>query len=221
MARGLLTIGLTGTGKTHATQFLDPNETYFINCANKDLPFRGSRKMYNADKKNYASIIESEKIEQFIITISEKATHVKVIVVDDAQYIMADEFVEKALEKGYDKFTMMAKHMYDIMSPRFLKSLRDDLTIIYLSHSEETKDGTKMKTIGKMLDEKVTLEGLFTVVLHTHVEHKGPGKPSTYKFLTNTDGYYIAKSPQGMFDDMLIDNNFKNVLKKMDEYYNS
>ena len=88
MARGLLTIGLTGTGKTHATQFLDPNETYFINCANKDLPFRGSRKMYNADKKNYASIIESEKIEQFIITISEKATHVKVIVVDDAHQLL-------------------------------------------------------------------------------------------------------------------------------------
>jgi hypothetical protein len=132
--------------------------------------------------------------------------------------------MSNALKKGYDKFNHLAKEAYDVIS--FGKNMRKDINFICLTHSDlDEKSGAyKMKTIGSMLDSKVTLEGLFTVVLYTHVQYSSKDKKATYNFVTNkysdNAGNEIpAKSPIGMFDELLIPNDLGYVIQKADEYY--
>lgn len=120
--------------------------------------------------------------------------------------------MKRAMERGFDKFTEMAQHYYDII--KYAQSLREDLNIIFLSHSERKDDGsTKVKTIGKLLDEKVTIEGLFTVVLNTKIED------GNYYFETQNNGFNTRKSPKGMFKEYKIPNDLKLVVDKVNEYY--
>lgn len=221
MADSILIIGESGKGKSRALINMDETSSYLINVANKPLPFPGAKKKFSKDKKNMEHIMDPVVIRDRIGQISSnpKASHIKVIIVDDVQYIMANEFVEKAMIKGYEKFTIMAKHIYDLISPQFLASLRDDLTVVFLSHSEDTGEKVKFKTIGKMLDEKITVEGLFTVVLSAEVKVEN-GK-NKYFFLTQTDGRNTCKSPEGMFESMEIPNDLSYVITKMKEYYES
>lgn len=122
-------------------------------------------------------------------------------------------------EKGYNKFTDIAKHAYEALKTGM--DLRDDLYVVVMTHSENTGDNInpywKIKTIGKMLDSVITLEGLFTYVLFTRVI-KDESDRVQYKFLTNTDGTCTAKSPMGLFEDLLIDNDLDYVIKKIKEY---
>ena len=123
-------------------------------------------------------------------------------------------------EKGYSKFTDMAKHAYEVLKSSM--DLRDDLYVAVLTHSENTGDNInpyyKIKTQGKMLDSVITLEGLFTYVLFTRVVRDEGSNEVKYKFLTNSDGTCTAKSPMGLFDDVLIDNDLDFVIKKIQEY---
>lgn len=137
------------------------------------------------------------------------------------QYVMAFEFMRRATEKGYDKFTEMAKQVTDIIQKA--DTLRDDLNVIFMTHSENKgSDLTpmyKIKTIGKLLDEKITIEGLFDIVLFTHViEKDAENGEYDYTFLTNTNGACIAKSPKGMFESLNIPNDLQLVLDKIYEY---
>src|SRR5207253_2481807 len=92
----------------------------------------------------------------------------KVIVLDDFQYVMANEFMRRSEEKGYDKFTEIGRHAWDILTNA--AQLADDVRVYVLAHSEESEAGRiKVKTIGRMLDEKITVEGMFVVVLRTVV----------------------------------------------------
>lgn len=113
----------------------------------------------------------------------------------------------------------MAQHAYSVMKNAM--NLRDDLYVVFSTHSENTGDRInqyhKIKTIGKMLDSVVTLEGLFTYVFFTTVEKSDDGRPC-YKFKTNSDGTCTAKSPMGLFDEMLIDNDLDMVIKRIKEY---
>jgi hypothetical protein len=134
---------------------------------------------------------------------------------------MSEEFMANALKAGYDKFNKMAKNMYDVINAGLL--LPADKNFILLTHSEENDGKTDIKTLGKMLSDKVNLAGLFTVVLYTNVKTNLQG--STYTFITNQHiddrGIYImAKSPRGMFEEKLIPNDMGLVLKKIEEYNN-
>ena len=135
------------------------------------------------------------------------------------QYIMSYEFVSRATETGYGKFSELAQHMMDVL--RFSETMRDDCKMIFLTHSENTGDAITprygIKTVGKLLAEKVTLEGMFTYVFFTKVEQDDSGKMQ-YKFVTNNDGECLAKTPMGMFEDMLIDNDLNEIVKIIDEY---
>lgn len=137
---------------------------------------------------------------------------IKNIIIDDFQYVISNEFMVRAKEKGFDKFTEMAQHYYVIIE--VASRLREDLNIFFLSHNEQKEDGTsKVKTIGKLLDEKITIEGLFTIVLNTVIQD------NKYYFQTQNNGFNTTKSPLGMFDEQLIENDLKLVTEKINEYY--
>lgn len=127
--------------------------------------------------------------------------------------------MQRVDEKGYGKFTDMAKHAYEALKSAM--DLREDLYVCVLTHSENTGDNInpyyKIKTQGKMLDSVITLEGLFTYVLFTRVVMDENNKAS-YKFVTNSDGTCTAKTPMGLFEDLLIDNDLATVIEKIKEY---
>jgi hypothetical protein len=215
-------VGATGTGKSTSIKHLDPKETYIINVAKKELPFKGSEKLYNADNKNYKEVDDANEITRLLKTISEKAPHIKNIVIEDSNYIMGFSMVAKATEVGFTKFSVMAKDMVDLF--RTARLLRDDIKVFYFSHPETIEDGGeiigyKIKTAGKLIDNQVLLEGLLTVCLYTHVEEKKDGSME-YQFITNRFRKFPAKSPDGMFSELKIPNNLQLVVDTLNEYYN-
>ena len=215
-------VGNTGTGKSTAIKHLNPEETYIINVAKKELPFKGSEKLYNAEKKNYKEIEDANEISRLLKTISEKAPHIKNIVIEDSNYIMGFNMVAKATEVGYTKFSLMAKDMVDLF--RTARALRDDITVFYLTHPEVIEDGGeivgyKIKTAGKLIDNQVLLEGLLTVCLYTNVEENKDGT-ANYTFITNRYKKMPAKSPDGMFSELKIPNDLQLVVNTLNEYYN-
>jgi hypothetical protein len=214
-------VGFTGTGKSTAVKHLDPKETYIINVAKKELPFKGSEKMYNTENKNYKEVDDAVEITRLLRTISEKAPQIKNIVIEDSNYIMGFNIVARAMEKGFEKFSIMARDMVELF--REARKLRDDLKVFYFTHPETIEDsgeviGYKMKTAGKLIDNQIVLEGLLTVCLYTYVEENKDGT-STYNFITNRYRKYPAKSPDGMFTDIKVPNNLQLVVDTLDEYY--
>ena len=213
-------VGPTGSGKSSAIKYLDPKETYIINVAKKELPFKGSDKIYNADNKNYAEIDDANEITRRLRTLSDKAPQIKIVVIEDSNYIMGFNIVAKATEIGFTKFSLMAQDMVNLFKEA--RKLREDMIVFYLTHLETIEDdgsivGYKIKTAGKLIDNQVLLEGLLTVCLYTNVEEK---KDSTeYNFLTNRYKKFPAKSPHGMFDEVKIPNNLQLVVDKVREYY--
>lgn len=214
-------VGATGTGKSTSIKHLDPTTTYIINVAKKELPFKGSEKLYNVENKNYKELDDANEITRLLKTISEKATHIKTIVIEDSNYIMGFNMVAKATETGYTKFSLMARDMVDLF--RTARMLRDDLTVFYFTHPETIEDGGeivgyKIKTAGKLIDNQVLLEGLLTVCLYTLVEEKKDGT-AEYSFITNRFKKFPAKSPDGMFAETKIPNNLRSVINSVNEYY--
>lgn len=220
MAKLIAVVGESGSGKSTSIKFLDPKETYIINTAGKELPFKGSEKLYNTDNKNYFEPSSATDVLSKLKVVSEKAPHIKHIIIEDANYLMSFNLINKALETGFTKFSIMAKDMLNLIQES--KKLRDDLIIYYFTHSETIDDGGdivgyKIKTSGKAIDSQIVMEGLFTVVLYTYVECKND--ECKHYFITNRFGKLPAKSPSGMFDNIKIDNNLKLVTEKVREYY--
>jgi len=216
-------VGATGTGKSTAIKHLNPEETYIINVAKKELPFKGSEKLYNLEKKNYKEVDDANEITRLLKTISEKAPHVKNIIIEDSNYIMGFNMVSKATETGFTKFSVMAKDMVDLF--RTARQLRNDITVFYLTHPEEIMDGQdiigyKIKTAGKLIDNQVLLEGLLTVCLYTSVEENKDGTVN-YQLITNRYRKIPAKSPDGMFQELKIPNNLQLVADSLTNYYNA
>lgn len=224
-------VGSAGSGKS--TSFfpeeqlgiigLDPEHTFVINVAGKPFPFKGWRHHYtpfSGKTGNYLNSENANVIAKAMMFISENRPEITNIVVDDFQYLMAFEFVEKAMQKGYDKFSEIAMHCMQILNTG--RSLRDNLKVFILAHSEDVEVNfevfKKIKTIGKMVDEKVELPGLFTVLLFTKTTWSETEKTTTYEFVTNRDGVYPAKSPFGMFKNLYIPNDLGLVVKSIDEY---
>jgi len=214
-------VGSTGTGKSTAIKHLDPKETYIINVAKKELPFKGSEKLYNTENKNYKEVDDANEISRLLKVISEKAPHIKNIIIEDSNYIMGFNMVSKATEVGFTKFSILAKDMVELF--RTARTLRDEITVFYITHPETIEDGGeiigyKIKTAGKLIDNQVLLEGLLTVCLYTLVEESKDGTAS-YNFVTNRFRKLPAKSPDGMFDELKIPNDLQFVVDKVNEYY--
>ena len=225
MAQSVLVIADSGTGKSTAIRNLDPAETFIINIANKPLPFKGWKKDYSAISKdnpkgNLASASSATGIIKAITHVDQKMAHIKTLVVDDWQYMSSFEYFDRANEKGYDKFTQIAANLAQVA--KMPKDLRDDLTVIFLTHSEDSTDingnrKVKAKTIGKMIDNTLTLEGLFSIVLFGKVNKNDDGELE-YGFETQNNGENTCKSPQGMFEERFIPNNLQYVKDCMKKY---
>jgi hypothetical protein len=214
-------VGSTGTGKSTSIKHLNPEETYIINVAKKELPFKGSETLYNAEKKNYREVDDAVEITRLLQNISQKAPHIKNIVIEDSNYIMGFNIVARATEVGFTKFSIMARDMVALFQEA--RKLRDDLKVFYFTHPETIEEGGeivgyKIKTAGKLIDNQILLEGLLTVCLYTFVEENKDGSV-TYNFVTNRFRKFPAKSPDGMFTDIKIPNNLQLVADTVDEYY--
>jgi len=227
MGQGILIIAESGAGKSTSIESLDPTETFIINVANKPLPFKGWRKKYVTWTKdnpggNLYDKAAPESIEACLRYVSEKRPEIKNVVIDDFQYMSSFEFFDKVDEKGYEKFTKIGAHLARIA--RLPKDLRDNLMIFILTHAEESTDMEgkrkfKDKTIGRMVDEKLTLEGLFSIVLFGKVKKSKDGT-IRYVFETQTNGENTCKSPRGMFDEVEIENNLQLVREAIINYEN-
>ena len=196
-------LGRSGTGKSFSMRNFDKDEIGVVNVQGKILPFKGSGSFDIVNTDNSSDIVDQ---------IKKMAKEHKVIVVDDFQYVMANEFMRRATERGYDKFTEIAKHAWDIAD--CVKELPVDVIVYVMCHTDTDQEGIeKLKTIGKLLDEKIVLEGMSTIVLKTAVSD------GQYMFLTQNNGKDTVKSPSGMFPAYAIDNDLKYVDQKIRSYY--
>lgn len=228
-AETIAIVGESGTGKSTSLRNLNPEETFIISTTGKPLPFRAWKKKYTPleikDGKivggNYYVSSKWDQIIKILAIVNSKMPHIKQVVVDDFQYVLSYEFVDRATEVGYGKFSELAQHAMEIL--RYAEKMRDDCKMIFLTHSENVGDAMNpkyvIKTVGKLLAEKVTLEGLFTYIFFTRVSEGDDGRMQ-YKLLTNSDGTCVAKSSLGMFEEMEIDNDLKMIIETIDKYNN-
>lgn len=223
-AETLLILGESGNGKSTSLRNLNPSETFIISTTSKPFPWRGWKKQYKKwDPKtnvegNWYQTSKSSNILTIIKYINSKRPEIKNIVIDDLQYTMSFEYMDRRKEVGFQKFSDIGGDFTDLL--RSADILRDDIKLIFTAHSENTGDAMNphftLKTVGKMVNEKITPEGLFTYVFYAFVQ---PGdEKMEYKFLTNTDGERVAKTPLGMFEDRVIDNDLARIIKIIDEY---
>lgn len=196
----VLVIGESGSGKSTSLRNFQPNEIGIYNVAGKPLPFRGKFPMM-------VTVSDVAEIENSL-----KRNAVNCYAIDDSQYLMAFKLIDKVNERGYDKFTEIAKDFKELVDTVVSKTSPD--TIVYfLHHTERLDDGhVKAKTSGKMIDNWLTLEGLFSIVIMAVTNE------SKHQFVTQNDGTSTCKSPMGMLDNP-IDNDLKSVDTAIREYY--
>lgn len=227
MAQAILIIAESGSGKSTSIETLNPQETFIVNVANKPLPFKGWKSKYKPWTKdtpegNLYHASNAVMIEAAFRYVDTKRTEIKTIVVDDFQYMSAFEYFDSADQKGYDKFTKIAAHLAKVV--RIPKDLRDDLTVVFMMHAEDSVDmdgkrKVKAKTVGKMIDNALTLEGLFSIVLFGKVKKDKDGV-IRYVFETQNNGENTCKSPKGMFSTAEIPNDLAFVKKAIEDYEN-
>ena len=196
----ILILGESGTGKSASMRNFSAGEIALANVAGKPLPFKG----------RFTETINSDSYRQIKKFMQESAA--QTVVIDDAQYLMANEFMRRSAERGYDKFTEIAVNFWDLVNA--VRELPETKIVVFMAHIDRDANGNeKIKTIGKMLDEKITVEGMFTIVLKTSVSD---GK---YSFLTQNSGHDTVKSPIGLFPANEIDNDLKAVIGNVRAYY--
>lgn len=195
----VLVLGESGSGKSASLRNFKDGEVGVINVSSKPLPFKTSIKPFNSD--------DYMKIEQVM-----KKAKAKSIVIDDAQYLQANEYMRNAKIQGYQKFTDIALNFWTLVQ-MVIKELPEDVIVYFLGHIETDANGKeKFKTVGKMTDN-YSVEGMCTIVLKTLVED------GHYYFTTQTNGFDTVKSPMGMFNESKIDNDLKKVDEAIREYY--
>lgn len=205
----VLILGESGSGKSASLRNFKKEEVGVINVASKPLPFKTDIMPYNVSKVAK----EKGKSRYDLIKSAIVNSKTKTFVIDDSQYLLAFDSFDKAKETGYGKFTDMAVN-FERLIEFCINEVPDDKTVYFLHHCETTDLGkVKAKTIGKMLDSQLTVEGLFSIVLLCQTDGK------VHKFITQSDGFTTAKSPMEMFD-LEIDNDLKMVDTTIREYYN-
>lgn len=203
MAQKILIMGESGTGKSTSMRNCDPATTAVVNPVGKPLPFKAKFDMLNNET-------DARKITRYMK--EQAAAGKKLIVVDDFQYILAVPYMNRIKETGWDKYNDFGANYFEIID--VCKDLPDDVVVVYMTHLETLDNGlTTVKLIGKLLREKITIEGLFTVVLRTGVNE------AKYYFYTQNSGKDTVKSPLGMFPVYAIENDLAYVVDKVRNYY--
>ena len=192
----VLILGESGSGKSASLRNFDVPDVSIINVAGKPLPFR--KKLPVSNTSDYGRIKGSPK---------------KAFVIDDSQYLMCFEAFAKAKETGYGKYTDMALHFYNLVQ-FVITQIPPDVIVYFLHHTDQDSNTgkTRAKTLGKMLDNQLTVEGLFSIVLMCYTDGK------KHVFVTQSDGTNTCKSPMDMFPAE-IDNDLKAVDNTIRAYY--
>lgn len=213
MSKVICIAGESGSGKTTSMRNLDPKTTYYIDADKKGLSWKGWRKQYNKENKNYLACDDADTVRKYIRNLAEKCPQIKVIVVDTINGLMVADEMRRSKEKGYDKWVDLAACVWDLVCDCY--NYRDDLTIIFTAHTQTDHDEngymfTRIKTSGKKLD-KIVLESKFTTVLLSKCVD------GRYLFETQARNS-TAKSPMGAFDTFEIDNDITTVIKALEDY---
>lgn len=215
MSNVICVMGESGSGKTTSMRNLDPATTYYIDCDKKGLSWKGWKKQYSKENSNYSKTDNQYTVLKLLQSIdtSEKANHIKTVIVDTINGVMVADEMRRSKEKGFDKWTDLACAIYDIID--YALTMRDDLTVIFVAHTQTDIDEsgyklTRIKTNGKKLD-KITLESKFPVVLLAKMID---GK---HVFETKAN-FSTAKTPLGAFESSYIDNDILEVLKVLEEF---
>lgn len=212
----VLIIGESGSGKTYSIKNLDPDKVGIFLCEKNRLPFRKkfiTYKVRNMQKEEEGKVTIYRQSAVIQTMLRHPRAPKKIYVIDDSQYIMANEYFDRASERGYDKFVDIGANFRNLV--HLVNNELPDDVIVYFLHHPETDANTgrmKAKTIGKMLDEKLTLEGCFDIVLHARTDGQA------HWFATQSDGTDTAKSPEEMFEEK-IPNDLAFVDKTIREYY--
>ena len=202
MSIATLILGNSGSGKSTSLRNLDPERTLLIQCIKKPLPFRSSGWKTRLTLKSEGNVIQTSEpdiIEKILLT----APH-DIVVVDDYQAVMVNELMNRSTEKGYEKFTDIGKHAYNVFQAA--GSRPENRRVYILAHTQTDDFGqVRMKTVGKMVDQTLVPEGYFTIVLRTEIIN------GQYLFATQTNGQDCCKSPIDMFADRHIPNDLAAV----------
>ena len=201
MGLPVLILGESGSGKSTSLRNFNKDELVIYNVAGKPLPFRGGTQLNRADNVSYNAIMQNLSKKKF-----------RCYVIDDSQYLLAFELFGRVNEKTYDKFTEMAVHFYDLIQ-FVIRQMPPDCIVYFLHHTDDIDGKVKAKTVGKMLNEKLTVEGLFSIVL------MAKNLDGRYIFRTHSDGRDTVKTPMDMFEQDEIDNDLKAVDAAIREYY--
>lgn len=214
MARSILVIGESGCGKTTSCRTLDPATTFYVDADKKGLSWRGWKKLYNREAKNYVATSNVDLIWNYLKRIhNQDLAHVKTVVIDTLNGIMCDDEMRRMGEKNYDKWADLAASIYSLVSD--VHDLREDLTVVCVAHSQTDRDDsgymfTRMKTSGRKLD-KIVVESKFNVVL---LAKANEGK---YVFETRANRS-TAKTPLDCFKDAEVPNDIKAVIDTLIAY---
>ena len=210
MSYACLVLGESGTGKTCSLRNLDPKNTLLIPPVRKPLPFRSTGWKEIKAKGDGNNILVCSNPQAIINCMH--ASPFDVIVVDDWQYILASMYMAARNVKGFDKFTEIGGAGFDIA--KAASELGENKRVYVLAHTTSDEFGnTRIKTLGKLLDDKIVVEGMFTTVLRTHVEN------GRYLFSTQNSGSDTVKSPMGMFSEQYIENDLAAIDRVICDYY--
>ena len=195
----VLLIGASGTGKSTSLRNFTKDEVAVINVLGKPLPFKTD--------------IKAPKIDSYKVILDQIAkTSKKTIVIDDAGYLLTNEFMSKSSVKGYDKYNEMANNFFELING--IKNIDGKKTVYLVMHEDTDEFGNvKPKTIGKLLDDKVNIQGIFTICIRTMFEN------GNYVFRLKTNGQDCVKTPFGMFENDTMENDLKEFNKIVREYY--
>ena len=203
-------IGTSGSGKTTSLEKLDPKQTFYIDADGKGLSWKGWRKQYNKENKNYFQCDAPEQIFSLMQTIDEKQKQIKFLVIDTLNGCMVADEMRRSKEKAYDKWVDLAQSVYNIVD--YSNKMRDDLTVILIGHAQTSDDGfTCMLTNGRKLN-KICLESKMTTVLLSRINDNGE-----YVFETRAKNS-TAKTPKGAFDADEIPNDITLVIDALKDY---
>lgn len=224
MAKVIAVIGESGSGKTTSMQGLDPETTYYIDCDKKGLSWRGWRNQYKAGV-NYTASDTPATVKKLLVWLDGKyigqgekkpdagGLKFKTVVIDTLNGIMVAEEMRNVKVNGYGKWTDLAAYIYDIVD--YALTMRNDLTVIFVGHSETISDDngmvfTRLKTNGRKLD-KIVMESKFTTVLLAEC------KDGRYIFHTHADRSTV-KTPKGAFEADEIENDIEEALKALEDF---
>lgn len=210
MSIATLILGSSGTGKSTSLRNLDPAKTFLIQCIKKPLPFKATGWKVRQNIKTVGNVYQT--VDPLEIEKLMRSSPHDIFVIDDYQAVMVAELMNRSSEKGYDKFTDIGKHAWDIFNTA--GALADNRRVYILAHTQTDDFGqVRMKTVGKLVDQHIVPEGFFTIVLRTEAIN------GNYKFTTQTNGQDCAKSPMGMFSDLHIDNDLAAVDAAIVDFY--